>query len=176
MKKIVEKNEIIKFEQMFDEVFQSKDPFGEMFQEKVQDRMLLCPTEGYYLTQKQFRALVETLESMENKEAVISVTETEEKEIWIFTDTLSYKEYLQLPLYLENAIYSSKGEWGILISHEEHAVVGGSMQFISKFKTRYLEWKAGINNFIEMWKYNQNEYKIGLEWMDKFKKHINIEL
>ena len=56
LKKIVEKNEIIKFEQMFDEVFQSKDPFGEMFQEKVQDRMLLCPTEGYYLTQKQFRA------------------------------------------------------------------------------------------------------------------------
>ena len=49
---------------------------------------------------------------MENKEAVISVTETEEKELWIFTDTLSYKEYLQLPLYLRKN--------GVRLEHIKH--------------------------------------------------------
>ncbi|WP_427340833.1 hypothetical protein [Caloranaerobacter sp. DY30410] len=176
MKKIVKKSEIAKLEQVFNGIFQSKDPFGEMFQEKMENRMILCPTEGYYLTKKQFSALIDTLESMENQEIVITVTETEEKKFWVCNNRLNYSEYLQLPLYLENAIYSSKGEWGILVSHEEHAVVGGIIQFMSKFKNMYSEWEEDIKNFKEMWKYNHNKYKADLEWMNRFKKHMNIDL
>ncbi len=35
---------------------------------------------------------------------------------------------------MENAIYSTKGTWGVIISREQHALIGGPPRFIEALK------------------------------------------
>ncbi len=176
MIKLVNREEIKKFDKIFKRVFQSKDAFGEMFQEDIKKRIILCPTDGYFLTNEQFFALLKTLKEIGEDKFLLSIIEGRNNDNWLIENNTSYDEYSQLPIYLENAIFSTQGEWGLLISHEEYAVFGGDEQLISNFLSIYLKSKEDITNFIDMWNYNKENYKTDLSWMKLFKKHMNIEM
>ena len=72
----------------------------------------------------------------------------------------SYEDYLNLPLVLENAIYSIKGNWGIVISHEDHGVVGGTEEFINQVREQYPQASSEIVDLKEAWQDNPNNHWI----------------
>ncbi len=175
MVKISNAKEIKKVEEIFFRIFKNKDPFGEMFQENIVKRMILCPIDGYYLNKNQYSAILEALKVNGERRFVISIIEGYNNESWLVETNTSYNEYLQLPVYLENAIFSTQGDWGLMISHEEYAVLGGDELFISDFLSTYSNPDEDIINFVEMWNYNKEKYKSDLNWLDVFFKHMHIE-
>jgi hypothetical protein len=72
------------------------------------------------------------------------------KDIKVGIET-SYREYEQEDIIIENAIYSSHGNWGIIISHEEHAVLGGHKQCIETFKAAYPDYINDQKSLYKPW-------------------------
>jgi hypothetical protein len=93
---------------------------------------------------------------------------------WQCTLQLSFDDYDDNWFYLENSIYSPIGKWGLMITHEDHAVIGDSKLFIDTFK-HYPKWSEGYNHFIKMWEWNKKNYHSNTDWIDGFLKHMNIK-
>lgn len=177
MREISSQLELDNLRKAFYNIFKTNDPFGEMFCNSIKERIILCPLEGYHLQEDQFRALLDAAYVVGDEKVFISVVEGEPDFSshlghWKCLMPLNFNKYEQLPIYLENALYSPSGKWGILISHEEHAVIGGTELFINTFKKGFTEWEEGLDNFKELWEYNQKHYNSNIDWLPKFLSHI----
>ncbi len=149
-------------------VFRSTDPFSDAAIESLPVRAVLYPTYGYHLDERQFKALLHAVE--ENGQDEFFISQVEIKETDRFPDDWnwrcirpSYTEYLDLPLVVENAIYSANGSWGILVSHEDHALLVCDHNFWYAFVNCYSDWEEDFIQFVEYWK--QIAAK---EWYDEF--------
>jgi hypothetical protein len=160
----------------WEEVFLSNDPFSWPFRPEFSMGRVFYPTDGYHLTKRQFLALKEALEHIDVRGFFVSIVESEESSFlkrasghWICED-LSYDEYIELPLTLENAIYSKDGNWGILISQEMHAVMSGSAEFLAALAGRYSGWSDDLRHLREAWSENANR-----DWLQPTLSHVALE-
>lgn len=161
----------------FDQLFKGHDPFAEVFTEKLPSRLILCPTDGYFLTEEQYQALIRTMEILGESSFFISEVEGEPDVFtnpghWLITADTSYEAYYQLPIYLEKSLYSEAGHWGIIVSHEEHALFGGSHDATRLFKDHLLNWEDGRSQFIQKWEYNAKAYGSDAGWIPGLLSHI----
>lgn len=169
-------------------IFTSNNPFEDCFSKEIKKVNLLFPVDGYKLIKKQYDALIFTIRNIYVDEEIF-VSEIESESIrdifrpnnddtkyvlkhWAIDLSTSYDEYIGMDINVENAIYSSKSNWGIIVSHEEHAVIGGNTEFFDTFKTIYNEFDDSIVSFQEYWEYNRKHYNSDIEWYDRFIKSL----
>ena len=171
----------------FKDVFNGIDPFKEIFKDSIQEKLILFPTEGYYLSHKQFEALIRAVEFIGENEIYISEIESENDSFassqsisesyqckhWIVKDLIDISEYSKILIVVENAIYSSLGNWGLVISHEEHAVLGGTSEFMKKFKDNYDSWEEDIDEFKKSWEYKKDIHNLNLDWLPILIRHLD---
>lgn len=158
-------------------LFKSNDPFVEVFTNTLPSRIILCPTEGYFLTEAQYLTLIRTMKGLGESSFFVSEIEGEpdfytSSSHWQVSVEASYDEYCQLPLYLENAIYSMSGNWGIIISHEEHALFGGNVDAARLYKNNLANWEQGVSQFTQKWEYNRKHYGSEVDWIPRLISHI----
>lgn len=184
---VYNKDILRQFKDAYYKVFKNNDPFGEMFQDIIRKRIILCPIDGFYLTKAQYEALLGAINAVQDDNINISEVESQadcfnicenndkyQCQHWELVNNFTlYNDYSALPIIVENAIYSPSGKWGILISHEGHAVIGGTDKFVDAFKALYPLWENGIKSFERQWDYNKNEYKSDVDWIPKLINHIN---
>lgn len=136
------------------QVFVSNDPFGWPFLDQVDQVGVFFPTDGYHLTRVQYDAVAKA-----NKcsSCFVSIVESEDLSFlerdwghWA-TDLASYEEYQRLPLTLENAVFAADGSWGILVSHEMHALIGGSREFMRVAGREYAGWDRDLGSLRAEW-------------------------
>ncbi|WDV44825.1 hypothetical protein PV797_15040 [Clostridiaceae bacterium M8S5] len=173
MKRLNDKDSINNAIMEFKKIFKNNNPFSNVYNPKVSSKLLLFRTDGYFLTESQFSALKEAIRTLEESEMYISITEHEvgdfnNSDHWIVNTDVSYKEYIQMPIYLENAIYSKDGKWGVIISHEEHALIGGESRFIEKLKSIYFNYLKDIKEFKLYWENCAKEYSTDIGWFKSF--------
>ena len=117
----------------FDAVFASDDPFGTPFRDEVRYRLILFPI-GYELHPVEARAFAEAARSIGDDGFFCFMTEALGPEptpksyrsdpAW-FVSLLDFERYGQLiHPHVETALFSPRREWGVLLSHEQHGVVG----------------------------------------------------
>ncbi len=141
----------------WEQVFRSNDPFAWPFRPKFTVGRIFYPTDGYHLTKPQFLAIGEALKQAGEKGFFLSVVESEglsflEKNWGHWAcENPSYEDYSKLPLTLENAIYSKEGNWGVLISHEMHALIAGSREFMTALDEQYRGWPNDLRLLREAW-------------------------
>ena len=75
MERITEIEQILMLQEAFNKVFRNKNPFEEMFQDHVKDKLLIYPTNGYYLNEDQYRALIKAINSIGETKIYISEVE-----------------------------------------------------------------------------------------------------
>lgn len=169
-------------------IFSGNNPFENCFKKEIEKVSLIYPVNGYKLTEDQYSALIQTISNTSvDEEVFVSEIEAEslgdvfkpnnniikyELKHWTFDLSTTYDEYIDMDIYIENAIYSSKGNWGIMISHEEHAVIGGGAEFLDNFRTKYAEFDNSFESFKEHWEYNRKNYYSKLEWYDNLIKSL----
>ena len=122
--------------------------------------MIFYPTKGYHLSEKQYKAMAAAAIASGDEGFIVSIIEGEgdivaRGEHW-WCEYPTYTEYLSLPLVLENAIYSKNATWGMMISHEDHAVIGGDEKFVDTLRAAYPEWRIDIQELTRFWKDNPN--------------------
>lgn len=173
-----------RMKESFFSVFSGNNPFEISFKKEIEKISVIYPVDGYKLTEDQFCALIQTLISLcVDEEVFVSEIEAEllgdvftpnvdiekyELKHWSFDLSTTYDEYYEMDINVENAIYSSNGNWGIMISHEEHAVIGGSAEFFNVFRMKYSEFDNSFNSFQEYWEHNRINLNSKLEWYDSF--------
>jgi hypothetical protein len=169
----------------FYSVFKSSNPFAPVGQERMSIKAIIYPTNVYYLESDQFQALIKTLIDFGEDEFFISLTELEsdpfetttlntgEDKHWI-CQTSTFDEYINIELFVENAIYSSKGTWGILLSHESHALFVCTQPFWKVFQKQYPSWKGDLRQFIDLWHTYHKERGINIDWLQPLLNHLTV--
>ena len=113
-----------------DRVFTTLDPFDAPFSEDVVERGLLFPV-SYQLEPAQI-AIVRAAAKGVGDESIFlesRVDSTPDAFYWEFSAD-GEGPYDVIESVLENAIFSSSGKWGMTISEEDHAVIGGVPEFM----------------------------------------------
>lgn len=134
-----------KIKELWSLVFASNDPFCDPFLQGISSRLLLYPTYGYYLEETQYQAFAQSVQAIGEDAFFVSEVEYagdffEKGQHWRCACP-TYDEYRNLPLVLENAVFSTKGSFGMLLSHEDHAIVGGTTEFIESMRRNYPHWQ-----------------------------------
>jgi len=147
------------------DIFCSFDAYGCPFQESVESRLLLYPVDGFSLTCAQFDALSHMMEQTGEAYAICSMTEglvnvsdivNSESRAIARGDYDSYSEWGTVKpgwilSFVENVIISSGGHWGLVVSQDKHALLGGRRSAIEEFKEVYTGWRDDAAAWIRDW-------------------------
>jgi len=74
----------------------------------------------------------------------------------------------------ERTLYSPSGRWGLMISHEDHALLGGEAVFFAAMR----EAIPGFDNigqvqlFLSDWRYYKTEYGADVSWIPDLLSHV----
>lgn len=162
MRGAIEATDLSAIRSAWEHVFRSNDPFAWPFRPEFTVGRIFYPTDGYHLTKPQFMAIGGALRRAGERGFFLSAVESEGLSFlerswghWA-CESLSYNDYCQLPLTLENAIYSRAGNWGVLISHEMHALISGSREFMTALARQYRGWSSDLRQLREAWSESPN--------------------
>ncbi|NMH68003.1 hypothetical protein HF072_04340 [Bacillus sp. RO3] len=184
MERIQKADNMSRLKEVFQSIFQKSDPFGNPFQESLTEKVLIFPTNGYDLHENQFQALMNTIEQVGQGTFCVSESEGDSFNLshdfhsdlapqhWAAGSTMTYEDYQSIPLVVENALYSLQGQWGLQVSHEDHAVLAGDLLFIDTFKKAYPEWEEDQEKFLQFWKGVEKEFSTDVGWVDEFLKQF----
>ena len=171
--------DIAPLKEAFYKVFNSRSPFDPTSRDEFPVKAVLYPTSVYYLEVEQFKALMRAIEDCGEEEFYISMVEfepeqrvwsTEENNHWVCRKP-TLEEYERVELYIENAMYSVNGSWGVLQSHEEHALLVCHGTLWESFEKYYPDWRKDYSEFIDYWKEIESE-GINVEWLKPFLAHL----
>lgn len=139
IRRITERGELDAARETWRWVFQTADPFTWPFRSDIGCGRLLFPTDGCHLNSSQYAALMGAIADNRENGFLIAIVESESDNLgqgdlvaWC-CESPSYQEYSELNITLENAIFSQAGQWGLIISHEMHGILGATEKFISAF-------------------------------------------
>lgn len=190
VRRLVGRGEINESWETFQSVFQSHDPFGEPFRASVASRVLLFPSSyfpsGYELYATQYRAIVATAAANENTSMYVSEVEgiNDQNKFdsarfhGVVQDFKLPPETVALQLQglgyiasIETAMYSSDGDWGMLTSQENHALIGGTERFISLL-SQHLDLESDVPGFLAYWKDVHQRLAVDIAWIPRLLHHI----
>lgn len=162
----------------FRAVFQSTDPFGAPFTERMTSRCLLYPV-PYLLEPEQFDAVVAAARVTGDYRLCISVTEEFDglsgaRAEHYLLDYWEGAEYQRLSAVgvLENAVYSPRGQWGLMMSHEQHAVAGGPRAFLDTLASRFPSFEPSLEEFLQSWAMYHNQRNADVSWLETLLTHL----
>lgn len=162
MTDVIEATDMPALRSAWQRVFSTSDAFVWPFNHDVEAFRIFYPTDGYHLTREQYSAMTAAFLGTSKGRFFLSIVESEGLSFLDRTwghwacDVPSYEEYSELPLTLENALYSMDGNWGILVSHEMHALIGGTAPFVAILDEQYQGWANDLRLLREAWLGNPN--------------------
>lgn len=168
----------LEMEPAFRRVFAATDPFGQPFETAVQSRALVYPV-SYLLDATEFEALIDAARFVGDDMLGVSITETNEPldaptaRHWVlkYWEGSEYRHLGDVGV-LQNAIYSPTGQWGMLLSHEQHGVIGGSRDFMRRFAARFPAFEESVNGFLEYWNENHRRHNADISWLEPLLAHL----
>jgi hypothetical protein len=164
----------------FNQLFSSTSPFEPAGRIELPVRVVLFPTDSYHLDNGQFKALISAIQRKSERSFFISEVESEDpfdpnaqwkRQHWECTNP-TFDEYASLIIGVDNALYSENGSWGVLISHELHALLVCDEQFWQVFKVRYSDSENDFAEFIEYWHRIREEAGTDTKWLPTFVAHL----
>jgi hypothetical protein len=162
----------------FESVFSSSNPFEAPFAAPVESRALLFPMH-YTMEKPLARAIRKAAMQLNEGSFYLSVLErpaADEQDRayhWhLGFNELDRYESLAYPFVLENAVYSDRGTWGIMFSHEHHALLGGPAHFVQEVTKKLSASEKQMQNFVEAWKHNHERFGSNLDWLRPLLQHI----
>ena len=121
----------------FEQVFADDNPYGEPFSTEIERRMVLFPV-ALQLEEGQFGALARAASGhaddlfyfFTEQQSTVDPIEESGHPLWAIP--FDYDAYSAVGALDMSALCSPSGRWGMLVSNDSHAVVGGSDSFIAE--------------------------------------------
>lgn len=167
-------------------VFAREDPWHRPFAAGVEVRRLLYPV-SFTLSGFDFpllEALVSASTGLGEAGFYVSVVERPRRgskrdceEDWHW-----YIPYSEMEAYhslgyvfvLEHTLYSPSGRWGLMISHEDHALLGGEAVFFTAMREAIpgFDDVAQIQEFLSVWEYYRVQAGADVSWIPDLLAHV----
>ena len=156
MSRIVAIHDKSNIRKAWDRTFKSNDPFSIPFQPEIEACLFFPCTGATCLAPAQYRAVTEAARALGERGFVLSEIETPDffnhlNHWWCEFPTYEDYRSLLLSSMIESGMYSMDLSWGTIVSHEEHALVGGSKDFISHVDQIYPAWRNEVTELIDNW-------------------------
>lgn len=174
-------------------VFSEEDAFGEPFRPEIAVRRILFPVR-YVLRPPLLEGVIAAAKKVGDTGFFVSVVESEGSPWtgewrklpeetrrvpydWYVPVEQAANYYPTVKVYgTNNAIYSPSGKWGILISDEDHAVVGASGDFVATVSNHVAEMDSQVYEFLGYWKEIHEKRdrpgkRIDLTWLPRQLSH-----
>ncbi len=182
--RLVQPEDVIEAQRAFHRIFRSADPFDEPFMEGITDRAIFYPT-GYGLDANRLAAVATAARAVESPMAFFSGLEGydgtnfeqyDHHRILLVSD-MSFPALMKeltnagWPSLVESALYAVDGSWGVLTSHEQHAVIGGPSAFLREL-SEHVDLNGDGVAFVSRWKYVHDDGHVAVEWVPNLLVHI----
>src|SRR5437867_9970612 len=162
----------------FDQVFGSGNPFECVFTPTIEARMIVFPVH-YMMESAVARAITNASDYLNEPGFYLSVIERPKADEqdrpyhWeiLFSQLQEYRT-LGYPFVLENAIYSKYGTWGLMFSHEQHALLGGPADFVQEITKAVPGSGKHVEKFVEAWRKNHDRFGSNLDWLPSLLRHV----
>lgn len=121
------------------------DVYGAPFQHHLPARTILYPV-GPELDDDELDAVARAAEAIGDDGFYVSVVgflEAERLDWHWYVPLSGLTAYDSLDVTYDSALYSPSGRWGMLVSLEEHAIVGGTPEFLERLLAEYPERAPG---------------------------------
>jgi len=165
----------------FEMVFQSDDPRDAPFAPSITRRALWYPVSlGLHQDDRHILALNRAAQVVGDAAYFVSVlvrnpaASPDPRNRWLvpLSPPDKYRDLL-FALNFETAHYSPEGIWGLMFSHEEHGVVGGSALFVdSFFQSLGIRDDDCVTAFLDRWLRDRERLEIPLDWIEPFLAHL----
>jgi len=126
-------------------IFAELDPFGAPFTDGIRERALLFPV-SLELEPGQVGALGEAAHAVGDETIFLEVLYSD-SEFWEFSVDVEGL-YDVVDVFVETAMFSPSGTWGMIISPEDHAVLGGPPEFVRTIAARFPPTELPTQNFL----------------------------
>lgn len=177
------KAELVHARAALEDIFETLDPFDEPFKATVAERLILYPAQGYELRDSAWSALAAaalavgetsayyaTVEGQAAREVepVWEVALDENAQAWFES---SASDGSRNPI-AESALWSGRGTWGLLVSHEQHVVIGGSSEFVNQLLTQVPDADEQVATFIHDLGHYPSDIERRVPWQPRLLVHI----
>lgn len=151
----------LRLEEILKKVFIVYDPYKPEVSENLSVKTVLFPTDSYHLDESQFQALLAAIETTNEQRFYVSEIERKPDPFkrgdhWL-CHRPNFQDYTHLPIGVWYAIYSSDGNWGLLLSDELHALLACDESFWSEFSKHYPYAERDKAEFLKYWAHYQKE-------------------
>jgi hypothetical protein len=169
------------------QIFAHEDPWNKPFATNVEIRRLLYPvsTTLRRSNPELLDALFSSAKKLGDKGFFLSLItrppamEQDRPYHWYypFTDMSGY-ESSKYAFAMEQVLYSPTGQWGMMISFEDHALLGSSIQFFDTLQTILPDFDniKQVQKFLANWKYYKEEFgpkfNTDITWISVLLTHI----
>lgn len=181
VKNITETEKILEAEKAFFKIFKSNNPENQPFQSTIKEKCIISPVD-YELCPDLFNSIADSALTINERKGCITITEGlsnfnyREAHHWIVDmEEYPYEILLKDEQWLavaENAIYSLNGSWGIIISNDQFAIIGGSIEFMNNFRVKYRNLQNSIKEFFRYWKLEQKTFNVDVSWIPSLIHHV----
>jgi hypothetical protein len=164
-------------------IFACEDPYNQPFASNVEARAILYPVSLTldYTDTPLLEAIISTATKAGDSGFYLSIVErpppkAQDKPYhWYFpfTEIKTYSS-LDYPAILEHVLYSPNGRWGLMISHEDHALLGGTQVFFNTMREIIPGFDDinQIQDFLTDWKHYNKEHGADINWIPRLLTHV----
>jgi hypothetical protein len=110
------------------------DPFVAPFTSQIPFRAIVYPV-GYVLHPDEFQAVSGAAAIAGDDRLFAALLEEEGRPHFVLQS--SFEDYEALPIAGENALYGPSGTWGLMTSHLDHCVIGGTRPFFDHLSSTF---------------------------------------
>lgn len=180
-----------KIEPILRKVFVNNDPFDTPFSPNIISKMILYPCE-IDLDHSLLNAIIKAASREGDSGCYLS-------QLWQFGDNYYYHCYIPLPELInfytqplegersikaqlriqmnpEYVLFSEHGTWGLMVSHEYHGLLGGSIKFMKTICEELTSLGEQVYNWLNLLRWFQKQSSnTTLDWLPGLLAHVYDE-
>lgn len=179
-----------KLEPILRQVFVNDNPFIAPLNDRVEARAIVYPcSAGYWIEPPLTDAIITAASNLGDNGCYISIFWRPQNEPWHWyipfdefievyveeSEKFAEYQFSQQATFSESVIYSPRGKWGIILSHEFHGVIGGPAEFIEDIRSVVPFFDKQVYAFLERLRYFKQTYRselVTLDWLPELLTNV----
>ncbi|WP_107669627.1 hypothetical protein [Cyanothece sp. BG0011] len=173
-------------EPILKKIFIDDDPFGKCVNSSIEESLIVFPCRSY-IEPHLIEGIIKVAYKLKEKNCYltnifryddtpnhyyISLSELSEEYLRSSSNISSNEVTLKIDDWIEYVIYSEKGTWGLMISHERHGILAGSSQFINIIRQSVSDLDNQVHLFLDKIESLRFSPNATLEWVPELLYHI----
>ncbi|MGK7954041.1 MAG: hypothetical protein AB4063_02045 [Crocosphaera sp.] len=174
-------------EPIFKHIFTDDYPYGKCVNSSIEESLIIFSRSSGDVETDLLEGIIEAASKLKEKNCYLtnifryeetpnhyclSLSELSEEYLRSSSNISSNEVTLDIDDWIEYVIYSQRGTWGLMISHERHGILAGSSQFITIIRQFVSNLDDQVYLFLDKIESLSFSPNATLEWVPELLYHI----